>query len=318
MLYFWTSTNYESLNHLAFLNDIFVTYKDQGLSIIGIHVPKMEFEKDPAVLTRLLNRYNLLIPVLQDNQGEALQTYFVTDIPWLILIDRLGRIRATLMPPLSQVALMSRISDLITESDGAALGTLPEDLLKPLEGPFSSLKFNFGYKDLAFFGNFTKVRSEEVQDFAFPDFIQPNLFYIEGGWRFQRQLAEILSEKAKVRFYFQGAVLSLVAEAPQGTTREVQIRIDHKPLSKELFGPDTSRNGDETVVKINEPRIYTILSLPAPLKEAHEVELTVTGGMTYLYGLTSSDMPMQYSTKKSEDSEEEDGELKLSTTLEAD
>lgn len=316
LLFFWTSSSYESLNHLAFLNDIHVTYKDEGLAILALHVPKKETEKDPVNITKLLNRYHLYIPVLHDTQDAAARTYFATDIPWILLIDRQGRLRTTLMPPLSQTLILSRIQDLIAESSGAPLDPWPKDLIRPLDGPFSMLKFNLGYQDLAFFGNAMKVRSEEVQAFEFPNYIQPNLFYIQGTWRFQPQLAEILSDKAGIRFYFQGSVLSLVAEAPANETREIIIRLDQQPLSKEIAGPDIQRNGDNTVLKITEPRIYFALSLPAPLKDAHEVELEISGGMTYFYSMTASDMPLQLSVKKSEEGEAEDQELTLTTSLE--
>jgi alkyl hydroperoxide reductase subunit AhpC len=69
------------------------TYLEQGLTIIGVHYPEFEYERDLGNLEAAVQRLDVPYPVAQDNDRETWGAYGVRYWPTLFLIDKSGHIR---------------------------------------------------------------------------------------------------------------------------------------------------------------------------------------------------------------------------------
>jgi len=67
-------------------------YKDQGLTVIGVHTPEYPFERDTGNVKTALKRLGISYPVAQDNQYATWNAYNNQYWPAFYLIDKKGQI----------------------------------------------------------------------------------------------------------------------------------------------------------------------------------------------------------------------------------
>jgi thiol-disulfide isomerase/thioredoxin len=92
---FWTFDCVNCRNSLPWMKRIYTRYAANGLTVIGIHSPELEHERDPAAVATHVRQLGIPYPVLIDNDfgyWTALDNQFW---PAFYLIDAQGRIVAT-------------------------------------------------------------------------------------------------------------------------------------------------------------------------------------------------------------------------------
>ncbi len=94
LLDFWTLCCVNCHHVLAELRPIEAEFADT-LTVVGIHSPKFEFEKDAASVKSAVQRHGIDHPVLNDPEMATWRSYNVRAWPTLILIDPLGDIVGT-------------------------------------------------------------------------------------------------------------------------------------------------------------------------------------------------------------------------------
>jgi cytochrome c biogenesis protein CcdA/thiol-disulfide isomerase/thioredoxin len=72
---FWTYSCINCIRTLPYLRTWHEKYVDQGLTIIGVHAPEFEFEKDLGNLQEAVNDFSLFYPIVQDNEFKTWRAY---------------------------------------------------------------------------------------------------------------------------------------------------------------------------------------------------------------------------------------------------
>ena len=96
LLNFWVFTCYNCTNTVPSLVEFDHRYRDQGLTIIGVHTPEFPpyaGEHDKANVAKALERHHILYPVAQDNDNATWNLYHIQYWPSFVLIDKRGQIR---------------------------------------------------------------------------------------------------------------------------------------------------------------------------------------------------------------------------------
>ena len=96
LLNFWTFTCWNCTGALPSLVEYDHEYRDQGLTIIGIHSPEFPpygGEHDKANVAAALRQYHIEYPNAQDNDHATWNLYDIQYWPSFVLIDKRGRIR---------------------------------------------------------------------------------------------------------------------------------------------------------------------------------------------------------------------------------
>ncbi len=96
LLNFWTFTCWNCTNTVPSLVDLDRKYRNQGLSIIGIHRPEFPpyaGEHDKDNVAKALAKYHIEYPNAQDNDHATWDLYDIMYWPSYVLIDRQGNIR---------------------------------------------------------------------------------------------------------------------------------------------------------------------------------------------------------------------------------
>jgi peroxiredoxin len=79
----------QSFPHLTSLHD---TYRDRGLTVIGIHTPQFPYEGERDNVEKALNAAGIRFPVVLDNNYGTWEAYENSYWPRTIIIDRGGMI----------------------------------------------------------------------------------------------------------------------------------------------------------------------------------------------------------------------------------
>jgi peptide-methionine (R)-S-oxide reductase len=90
---FWTFGCYNCRNTLPFVKSWDAQYRDKGLTIIGVHTPELENERDMETVRRHVADLGIRYPVVTDNDNSTWNAYRVEAWPTWFLIDRQGRVR---------------------------------------------------------------------------------------------------------------------------------------------------------------------------------------------------------------------------------
>ncbi len=96
LLNFWVFTCYNCTNTVPSLVDFDSKYRDQGLTLIGIHTPEFppySGEHDKSNVQRALEKYHIRYPNAQDNDSKTWDLYGIRAWPSFVLIDKKGRVR---------------------------------------------------------------------------------------------------------------------------------------------------------------------------------------------------------------------------------
>ena len=96
LLNFWVFTCGNCTNTVPSLVDFDHKYRQQGLTIIGIHTPEFPpyaGEHDRANVARALRDHQITYPNAQDNDAKTWGLYGIRYWPSFVLIDKRGNIR---------------------------------------------------------------------------------------------------------------------------------------------------------------------------------------------------------------------------------
>ena len=95
LIEFWTFACYNCRNTLPTVKSWDTRYRDKGLTIIGVHTPEVDFERNIENLRREVAALGIKYPVVTDNDYANWQAYKVEAWPTLFVLDKQGRVRWT-------------------------------------------------------------------------------------------------------------------------------------------------------------------------------------------------------------------------------
>ena len=90
---FWTFACYNCRNILPAVKKWDTLYRDQGLTIISVHTPELDYERDIDNLRREVAKLGIKYPVVTDNDYSTWKAYGVEAWPTLFVLDKKGRVR---------------------------------------------------------------------------------------------------------------------------------------------------------------------------------------------------------------------------------
>jgi thiol-disulfide isomerase/thioredoxin len=95
LIEFWTFACYNCRNTLPSLKKWDAQYRDQGLTIVGVHTPELDFERDIDQLRREVAALGVKYPIVTDQDYSTWKAYGVEAWPTLFVLDKQGRVRWT-------------------------------------------------------------------------------------------------------------------------------------------------------------------------------------------------------------------------------
>jgi peptide-methionine (R)-S-oxide reductase len=90
---FWTFGCYNCRNTLPSVKSWDARYREEGLTIIGVHTPELDAERKLENVRREVAALEIRYPVLTDNDYATWNAYKVEAWPTMFLLDKSGRVR---------------------------------------------------------------------------------------------------------------------------------------------------------------------------------------------------------------------------------
>jgi thiol-disulfide isomerase/thioredoxin len=140
VLHFWTFDCVNCRNLLPDLRYLENKYHD-GLSVIGVHTPKYEYQRAAPPVLKAVNRNHIRHPVANDPGYLAWQAYGVQAWPTLAVIDAQGQLAALLPGEGRRQEADALIAQLLDEAAGSDLRVYESDVTTLRPEPRSALRF---------------------------------------------------------------------------------------------------------------------------------------------------------------------------------
>jgi len=93
LIEFWTFGCYNCRNTLPFIKGWHDRYRDKGLTVVGVHSPEFDEERDVEKVRSEVGSLGIHYPVVTDNDYQTWNAYNVEAWPTVFLLDKQGRIR---------------------------------------------------------------------------------------------------------------------------------------------------------------------------------------------------------------------------------
>ncbi|MGH9968374.1 MAG: redoxin domain-containing protein [Pyrinomonadaceae bacterium] len=93
LIEFWTFGCFNCRNTLPSIKKWDARYRDKGLTVIGVHSPEFDEEKNIDHLRREVAELGIQYPVVSDNDYATWNSYGVYAWPTLFVLDKQGRVR---------------------------------------------------------------------------------------------------------------------------------------------------------------------------------------------------------------------------------
>jgi len=93
LVYFWTYSCINCIRTLPYLRAWADKYKDQGLTVVGVHTPEFAFEKSPENVARAVSGFRVGFPVAIDSNYRIWNAFHNSYWPAAYFVDANGNIR---------------------------------------------------------------------------------------------------------------------------------------------------------------------------------------------------------------------------------
>lgn len=239
--------------HLA---DWHEKYQDKGFTLIGVHAPEFDFERDPDNVRWAIDHYGVRYPVVLDNHFRIWHAYANAYWPrkyivlnGKIMYDHIGE------GGYRDTELMIR--ELLTKvNPDLDLSNIPvveeEKAICQTPTPETYCGFSRGYVNNP--GGYREMQDHIYED---PDggYTRSGL-YLQGRWRSERQYVEHVGDNPSdyLVLPIDAVSANLVMTNPSDTPVQFTVEFNGQPLSEDNQGDDISGSK----VTVIEPRMYNI------------------------------------------------------------
>jgi len=265
---FWDYTCVNCIRTLPYVQAWHERYQDKGLTVIGVHTPEFTFAQYESNVERAVHDFGLTYPVVIDSNHELWTAFANRCWPTKYLLDKESYLRFAQFGEGSYGECEQSIQDLLHEIDPGV--SLPE-IMEPLREEDhagavcypASPELYLGHRR-GRIGNDDGFREDAIGDYSFSGELRENCFYAAGQWASTAEYFEAAGENEhRLSLRYSAAAVNLVMAAARGSVREVIIRQDGKPLSRQQATPETlfRRAGglEESYVTVQQPRMYSLI-----------------------------------------------------------
>ena len=308
VLDFWTYTCVNCVRTIPVLDDWRRRYSDDGLSIIGIHTPEFEFEKDPANVTQAAGSLGVTWPVALDNDYVTWDNYQNAFWPTKYLIDARGRVRHYRIGEGGYArfeeeirALLLEAGSDLTDDPPAAVADHVEDT-GFVESPDREITrelyagYDRGDFEREYYGRGFVDQQEyyavpgQVLDLQAPEALSPGFLYFHGAWRVEGQQAvharQTEGYEDHVALVYSARAVNAVLSTESGEPIRVRVQMDGEYLTAENKGADVVIGPDgESFLVVDRSRMYRVVENPAYLQRRN-LRLSVNADQLGVYAFT--------------------------------
>lgn len=269
---FWTYTCINCIRTLPYLTAWDEGYRDDGLTIVGVHAPEFAFEREADNVAAAIEVNEISYPVVQDNEFGTWNAFANQYWPAKYLIDAGGEVRYVHFGEGAYAETEAAIRSLLAEAGDPRLGAGARAGRAEVADPgLRTPETYLGWERAA---GFVETPRPGTATYTAPDpgSLARNQLGYGGRWRVDRESATAVAEST-ISLAFQARRVFLVLGADR-RPGEVEVLLDGEPLDGAGAGEDV-RAGRVTVTG---QRLYRLVDLPEAARAT--LELRFDPGVT--------------------------------------
>jgi thiol-disulfide isomerase/thioredoxin len=284
---FWTYTCINWLRTLPYLRAWAENYKDQGLTVIGVHTPEFGFEHDLDNVRRAVKDLGVDYPVATDNDYRIWTAFSNHYWPAFYSVDAEGRIRHHRFGEGDYQMSEMILQQLLIEAGSS--GTDQELTSVDARGveaaaDWDSLRSPENYLGYERTDNFVSPNGSMLDTsyaYAAPPRLGPNHWALAGDWTVTQQAIVLNQAGGRILYRFHARDLHLVMAPPApGSPVRFRVGLDGQPLGA-AHGSDVDNRGNGTVV---DPRLYQLIRQPGTVGDrTFEISFLDPGVQAYAF-----------------------------------
>jgi cytochrome c biogenesis protein CcdA/thiol-disulfide isomerase/thioredoxin len=240
LLDFWTYTCINCIRTEPYLKAWDSEYRDDGLTIIGVHTPEFAFEREASNVERAVRESGIEYPVAQDNEYSVWNAYSNQYWPARYLIDARGHLRFVQFGEGDYDEMEAAIRALLVEAgkhEPAPVGDVDA------QEPSRRVQTPETYVGSARSEGFVDRVTPGVRDYGSLTPLRPNEFALGGTWRIGPEEGEAVKD-AQLRVSFGARRVYLVMGADKPS--DVRVTLD----------------GRTRTIRVSDQDIYKLADLP--------------------------------------------------------
>jgi cytochrome c biogenesis protein CcdA/thiol-disulfide isomerase/thioredoxin len=256
---FWTYTCINCLRTLPFVKAWDERYRADGLTVVGVHTPEFQFEKQASNVQQAIADKGLRYPVVQDNDFGTWNAFTNQGWPSKFLIDANGNVRYTHLGEGDYKETEAAIRTLLAEAGKRKLGSAakPKGKIETV-GAQATPETYLGSARAQSFSPVGPTNGTRDYTAASGSELPQSVFSLGGRWRIDDESARAV-RGATITARVVGTAVYLVLASEGDRPRHVQVRLDGKPISARDAGADV-RDG---VVTVRRQRLYSLVNVPS-------------------------------------------------------
>jgi cytochrome c biogenesis protein CcdA/thiol-disulfide isomerase/thioredoxin len=278
---FWTYTCINCLRTLPYLKAWDTRYRDQGLTVVGVHTPEFGFEKKQSNVGDAIGRLGIRYPVVQDNDYGTWNAFGNQYWPAHYLIDARGQVRNVHFGEGRYEETEAAIRSLLAEAGDRRLGAAAK-----AEGTIETAGHRATpetYLGTSRAQSFSPVGPKAgTHDYKAADGagLPQSVFSLGGRWHIGDEEARAV-RNATITARVVGADVYLVLSSQGDRPRHVRVELDGRPIAARDAGEDV-RGG---VVTVRGQRLYRLVKLRAVAERVLTLRLDPgVSGFAFTFG----------------------------------
>ena len=297
---FWTYTCVNCIRTLPYLKQWQERYASAGLTIIGVHAPEFDFEKDPANVKRAVEANGIKWPIAQDNDMKTWDAFNNNAWPAKYLVTAEGQIPYTHLGEggYDQTEQQIRAALAAAGHDVSRItsGGLPEPTRDPKATMITRELYGGFERNYQTRGAYAAQKEYyagggETHDYTDPKGVRADdVWYLQGRWRAEREAiahareTQNLEDYLAFRFTARSVNVVMQPKTP-GASYVVTVEIDGRPLRREEAGTDVTFDPQgRSIVTVETAKMYSIMILPS--LGDHEAKLRSNSADFAMYAVT--------------------------------
>jgi cytochrome c biogenesis protein CcdA/thiol-disulfide isomerase/thioredoxin len=277
---FWTYTCINCIRTLPYVTSWDQSYRDDGLTIVGVHSPEFPFEKDPGNVATAIADNGIEYPVVQDNELGTWNAFGNQYWPAKYLIDADGNVRYVHFGEGGYATTEQAIRILLADAGDDSLGSGVNANAERADPGTSTPETYLGAaRAQGFVNGPIKPGTQSFGRGPAPASLPPDSLAYRGRWEISQEDATA-GPGAAIDLHFGARRVFCVLGSP-GEPRQMRVLLDGDPIPDRLAGADVS----DGVATIDEQRLYRLVELPRA--ERHILTLEPepgTSGYAFTFG----------------------------------
>lgn len=261
---FWAYSCINCVRTLPYLKDWYDKYHDHGFTIIGVHSPEFDFERDVNNVESAVKKYAINYPVALDNQFSTWQNFHNRYWPAHYLIDKAGNVVYERFGEGDYEVTENNIRYLLGLNESMSMPAPTAPLVQGMQTPETYL----GYARADSFVTPIKLSKDQSIQYQYPKMLPDNAWALNGAWQVGRDKIMNTQNPAGIKIHFQAGKVFAVMGSSTGQEIPVNILQDGV-LQKQIMVKDHT--------------LYPLLALPSSTNATLELTIDAPGLEVYTF-----------------------------------